>query len=140
MGRLISDARARAGHNNRAGLQGLSRGGIPSGSRCGITTPAADGIGFYDAAELAGDPTPTQVPVVEGWHRRTIDRILVNEPWKDAAVAGSYQVHQPTPGILILIICGSAWRSGYDPRIAAGDHGQRSAARWRALPGTARPS
>jgi hypothetical protein len=53
------------------------------------------GIGFYDDAELAGDSTPTQVPVPQGWHRRTIDRILVNEPWKDAIVTGSYHVHQP---------------------------------------------
>jgi hypothetical protein len=53
------------------------------------------GIGFYDAAELAGDATPTQVPAPDGRQRRTIDRILVNQPWKDAIVPGSYQVHQP---------------------------------------------
>jgi hypothetical protein len=35
------------------------------------------------------------VPVPQGWPRRAIDRILVNEPWKDAIVPGSFQVHQP---------------------------------------------
>jgi endonuclease/exonuclease/phosphatase family metal-dependent hydrolase len=56
----------------------------------------AGGIGLYDAAELAGDNTPTQPPAAAGgWHRRTIDRILVNQPGKDAIVPGSYQVHQP---------------------------------------------
>jgi endonuclease/exonuclease/phosphatase family metal-dependent hydrolase len=53
------------------------------------------GIGFYDAAELAGEHTPTQVPVPQGWQRRAIDRVLVNEPWKDAIVPGSFHVHQP---------------------------------------------
>jgi endonuclease/exonuclease/phosphatase family metal-dependent hydrolase len=54
------------------------------------------GIGFYDAAELAKDDTPTQPPAPGGgWQRRTIDRILVNEPGKDAIVSGSYHVHQP---------------------------------------------
>jgi hypothetical protein len=53
------------------------------------------GVGFYDVAELAQDPTPTQVPSPKKYPRRTIDRILVNEPWKDAIVRGSYQVHQP---------------------------------------------
>lgn len=53
------------------------------------------GIGFYDAAELAGDYIPTQVPVPQGWQRRAIDRILVNKPWKDAIAPGSFQVHQP---------------------------------------------
>jgi hypothetical protein len=53
------------------------------------------GIGFHDAAELAGDATPTQIPVADGRERRTIDRILVNAPWKDAIVPGSYHVHQP---------------------------------------------
>jgi hypothetical protein len=52
------------------------------------------GIGFYDAAELAGDSTPTQVPVPDG-RQRAIDRILVNATWKDAIAPGSYQVHQP---------------------------------------------
>lgn len=55
----------------------------------------AGGIGFYDVAELAGDATPTQTPAPDGRKRRTIDRLLVNEAWKDAIVAGSYQVHQP---------------------------------------------
>jgi endonuclease/exonuclease/phosphatase family metal-dependent hydrolase len=55
----------------------------------------AGGIGFYDTAELAGDHTPTQVPVPQGWPHRAIDRVLVNEPWKDAIVPGSFQVHQP---------------------------------------------
>ena len=55
----------------------------------------AGGIGFYDAAELAGDPAPTQVPVPDGRQRRCIDRILVNAAWKDAIVPGSYHVHQP---------------------------------------------
>jgi hypothetical protein len=59
----------------------------------------AGGAGFYDVAELAQDPAPTQVPVPEGYPRRAIDRILVNEPWKEAIVPGSYQVHQPAdPG------------------------------------------
>jgi hypothetical protein len=53
------------------------------------------GIGYYDVADLAGDHTPTQVPVPDGRERRAIDRILVNAAWKDALVAGSYQVHQP---------------------------------------------
>jgi hypothetical protein len=53
------------------------------------------GIGFYDAAELAGDPAPTQTPVPDGRQRRCIDRILVNQRWKDAIVPGSYHVHQP---------------------------------------------
>ena len=53
------------------------------------------GIGFHDAACLAGDATPTQVPVPGGRRPRAIDRILVNQPWKDAIVPGSYQVHQP---------------------------------------------
>ena len=53
------------------------------------------GIGFYDVAELAGDCTPTQVPVPDGRQRRAIDKILVNAAWKDAIVPGSYQVHQP---------------------------------------------
>jgi hypothetical protein len=55
----------------------------------------AGGIGFYDVAELAGDPAPAQAPSPDGYPWRTIDRILVNEPWKDAIVPGSYQVHQP---------------------------------------------
>jgi endonuclease/exonuclease/phosphatase family metal-dependent hydrolase len=54
----------------------------------------AGGIGFYDAAELAGDPTPTQTPAPDGRLRRAIDRILVNKPWAGALVPGSYQVHQ----------------------------------------------
>jgi endonuclease/exonuclease/phosphatase family metal-dependent hydrolase len=54
------------------------------------------GIGFYDAADLARDNTPTQPPTpAGGWQRRTIDRILVNQLWKDAIVPGSYHVHQP---------------------------------------------
>jgi hypothetical protein len=53
------------------------------------------GIGFYDVAELAGDPALTQVPAPDGRQRRCIDRFIVNEPWKDAIVPGSYQVHQP---------------------------------------------
>jgi hypothetical protein len=53
------------------------------------------GIGFFDVAEMAQDFTPTQVPAPDGRQRRTIDRILVNQPWKDAIVPGSYQVHQP---------------------------------------------
>ncbi len=53
------------------------------------------GIGFFDAAELAGDYTPTQTPARDGRQRRTIDRILVNKPWAGAIVPGSYQVHQP---------------------------------------------
>ena len=53
------------------------------------------GIGFSGAAELAGDPAPTQVPVPDGRQRRAIDRILVNAAWKDAIVPGSYHVHQP---------------------------------------------
>jgi len=57
------------------------------------------GIGFYDAAELAADPAPTQLPVPDGRQRRAIDRILVNQPWASAMVPGSYQVHQPAdPG------------------------------------------
>jgi hypothetical protein len=55
----------------------------------------AGGIGFYDVAELAGDYTPTQIPVPDGRQRRAIDRILVNKPWARAIVPGSYQVHQP---------------------------------------------
>ena len=55
----------------------------------------ADGIGFCDAAGLAGDYTPAQVPVPQGWQRRAIDRIRVSKPWKDAIVPGSSQVHQP---------------------------------------------
>lgn len=54
-----------------------------------------DGIGFFDAAELAGDATPTQVPVPDGRQRRCIDKMLVNAAWKDAIVPGSYHVHQP---------------------------------------------
>jgi endonuclease/exonuclease/phosphatase family metal-dependent hydrolase len=53
------------------------------------------GVGFYDVAELARDPTPTQAPSPEGYPRRTIDRILVNAAWKDKIVTGSYEVHQP---------------------------------------------
>jgi hypothetical protein len=59
------------------------------------TRQRAGGIGFYDVAELAQDPTPTQAPSPEGYPRRTIDRILVNAAWKDKIVPGSYQVHQP---------------------------------------------
>ncbi len=55
----------------------------------------AGGIGFFDAAELAADPTPTQTPAPDGRLRRTIDRILINKPWAAAIVPGSYQVHQP---------------------------------------------
>ena len=63
------------------------------------TRQRVGGAGFYDVAELAQDPTPTQVPSPQEYPRRTIDRILVNEPWKDAIVPGSYQVHQPAdPG------------------------------------------
>jgi len=65
----------------------------------GWRDPAAEtrtgGIGFHDVAELAGDDTPTQVPVPDGRQRRAIDRILVNATWEDAIVPGSYQVHQP---------------------------------------------
>jgi len=50
------------------------------------------GIGFFDAAELARDPTPTQVPVPDGRLRRAIDRILVNAAWKNAIVPGSYHL------------------------------------------------
>ena len=53
------------------------------------------GAGFFDAAELSGDATATQVPAADGRQRRAIDRILVNRPWASAIVAGSYQVHQP---------------------------------------------
>ena len=53
------------------------------------------GIGFHDAAELAGDGTPTQIPAADGRQRRTIDRILVNVAWKDRIIPGSYRVHQP---------------------------------------------
>jgi hypothetical protein len=54
------------------------------------------GIGFYDAAELDGDPgTPTQAESPEGHPRRAIDRMLVNAAWKDKIVPGSFQVHQP---------------------------------------------
>lgn len=55
----------------------------------------AGGIGWYDVAELAGDHTPTQYPNVSGRAPRTIDRALVNEPWRDAYVPGSYRVHPP---------------------------------------------
>lgn len=53
------------------------------------------GVGFYDVAELAGDNTPTQPAEPGGWRRRVIDRILVNQSWRDAVVPGSYHVHQP---------------------------------------------
>lgn len=59
----------------------------------------AGGIGFYDVAELAGDCTPTQVPARDGRQRRAIDRWLVNKPWAETVIPGSYCVHQPAdPG------------------------------------------
>jgi hypothetical protein len=62
-------------------------------------TQRVGGVGFFDVAELAADPAPTQPPEPGGWQRRTIDRILVNQPCRDAIVPGSYQVHQPAdPG------------------------------------------
>lgn len=58
------------------------------------------GIGFYDVAELAGgDYTPTQVPTPDGRQRRALDKLLVNERWKDRIVPGSFHVHEPAdPG------------------------------------------
>jgi hypothetical protein len=55
----------------------------------------AGGIGFCDVAELAGDFTPTQVPVPDGRQRRAIDRFLVNEPMKDRVIRGLFKVHEP---------------------------------------------
>jgi endonuclease/exonuclease/phosphatase family metal-dependent hydrolase len=53
------------------------------------------GVGFYDVAEMAGDFTPTQLPIASGRPPRTIDRALVNQPWRQAYVRGSYRVHPP---------------------------------------------
>lgn len=55
------------------------------------------GLGFHDAAELAADPTPTQIPRPSGRQPLTIDRILLNQPWAEAMAKGSYQVHPAAP-------------------------------------------
>ncbi|MBO0821643.1 MAG: endonuclease/exonuclease/phosphatase family protein, partial [Nocardiopsaceae bacterium] len=54
------------------------------------------GVGFFDVAELAQDFTPTQYEVPGGRRPRCIDRALVNAPFADAYVPGSYRVHEPT--------------------------------------------
>ena len=65
------------------------------GWRDPVTRTRVGGIGWWDTAELAGDYTPTQVPVRDGRQRRGIDKILVNAPWKDRVVPGSFCVHEP---------------------------------------------
>jgi endonuclease/exonuclease/phosphatase family metal-dependent hydrolase len=59
----------------------------PTGTRLG-------GAGFWDAAELFKDYTPTVNNLEPGtFGPMTLDRVLVNEPWKDALT--SYRVHAP---------------------------------------------
>lgn len=53
------------------------------------------GVGFFDVAELAGDPTPTTLPRANGRQPTAIDHILVNQLFRNAVLPGSYQVHQP---------------------------------------------
>ncbi|MBO2461518.1 endonuclease/exonuclease/phosphatase family protein [Actinomadura violacea] len=68
---------------------------------CGIWRPGrpgepgrrVGGVGFYDAAELAGDTSPTQLPRPDGRQACAIDHILLNKPFADRLA--SYQVHQP---------------------------------------------
>ncbi|MFD2422404.1 hypothetical protein [Amycolatopsis pigmentata] len=55
------------------------------------------GIGFHWVAELAGDTTPTNLPTATGRQQATIDGFIVNEPWRDAIVPGSYLVQQLDP-------------------------------------------
>lgn len=53
------------------------------------------GIGFASAADLARDPTPTQLPRANGRQPTVIDHILLNAPFAQAMIPGSYHVHQP---------------------------------------------
>jgi hypothetical protein len=105
--RDLNDARFWAGHWQRAQALLWQHGAAQAGPYI-RDTRALDyligywhdgervgGVGFCDVAEMAGDATPTQIPARDGRQRRTIDRILVNQPWADAIVPGSYQVHQP---------------------------------------------
>lgn len=54
--------------------------------RCG-------GIGFSYAAELAGDLTPTQIERPNGRQPIALDGIVLNKPFAEGMVEGSYRVH-----------------------------------------------
>ena len=51
------------------------------------------GVGFYHAAELAGDFTPTQTAKPNGRQPIALDAILLNQSMAAAYVPGSYRVH-----------------------------------------------
>lgn len=51
------------------------------------------GVGFHHAAELAQNYTPTQIERPNGRQCLVIDGILLNDPFRDAYVPGSYRVH-----------------------------------------------
>lgn len=54
-----------------------------------------DGVGFHWVGELADDPTPTNLPQPNGRQCTQIDGFVVNEPWKQRIVPGSFLV-QPS--------------------------------------------
>lgn len=57
----------------------------------------AGGIGFHWVGELVGDYTPTNLPTATGRQQTAIDGWIVNDPWREAIVPGSYCVQELDP-------------------------------------------